>query len=69
MYYNNKFMDGCPVEVCDPSQVRVRDLRGGLIGKLQSFHGNLHNSKLFMSGCFFFVFLLSLVQPAGITGH
>ena len=39
MYYNNKYMDGCPIDVCDPSQVRVRDLRGGLIGKQQTFHG------------------------------
>ncbi|KAK7090869.1 filamin-C-like isoform X2 [Littorina saxatilis] len=37
MFYNNKFMDGCPIDVCDPSQVRVRDLRGGLIGKQQQF--------------------------------
>ncbi|KAL8593939.1 hypothetical protein ACOMHN_021791 [Nucella lapillus] len=37
VYYNNQFMDGCPVDVCDPSQVRVRGLRGGHIGKQQSF--------------------------------
>lgn len=37
MFYKNKYMDGCPIDVCDPSQVRVRDLRGGLIGKLQTF--------------------------------
>ncbi|XP_076453914.1 filamin-A-like [Babylonia areolata] len=37
MYYRNKFMDGCPVDVCDPSQVRVRELRGGHIGKMLSF--------------------------------
>ncbi|XP_076435753.1 filamin-A-like [Babylonia areolata] len=37
MYYNNTFMDGCPVDVCDPSQVRVRGLRGGHIGKQQNF--------------------------------
>ncbi|KAL8625534.1 hypothetical protein ACOMHN_014623 [Nucella lapillus] len=37
MYYQNKFMDGCPVDVCDPSQVRVRELRGGHVGKMQTF--------------------------------
>ena len=41
MYYNGKFMDGCPVDVCDPSQVRVRELRGGHVGKQQTFHGNV----------------------------
>lgn len=40
MYYDNKFMDGCPIDVCDPSQVRVHDLHGGLVGKSNSFQGN-----------------------------
>lgn len=39
MFYDNRFMDGCPIDVCDPSQVRVRDLRGGHVGKQQAFHG------------------------------
>ncbi|PVD18513.1 hypothetical protein C0Q70_21062 [Pomacea canaliculata] len=38
MFYDNRFMDGCPIDVCDPSQVRVRDLRGGHVGKQQAFH-------------------------------
>ncbi|XP_055868283.1 filamin-A-like isoform X2 [Biomphalaria glabrata] len=62
MYYDNKFMDGCPIDVCDPSQVRVHDLHGGLVGKSNSFqvdcsragHGDLgvditHQGKKILS--------------------
>lgn len=38
MYYENRFLDGCPIDVCDPSQVKVLDLQGGLVGKSNTFH-------------------------------
>ncbi|KAH9498672.1 hypothetical protein Btru_007267, partial [Bulinus truncatus] len=38
MYYDSNYMDGCDIDVCDPSQVRVYDLQGGLVGKTNTFH-------------------------------
>ncbi|GFO06181.1 filamin-c [Plakobranchus ocellatus] len=38
MYYDGRYMDGCPIDVCDPSQVKIRDLQGGHVGKPNSFH-------------------------------
>ena len=40
MYYDGRYMDGCPIDVCDPSQVNIRDLHGGHVGKPNVFHGN-----------------------------
>ncbi|GFR82091.1 filamin-C, partial [Elysia marginata] len=38
MYYDDRYMDGCPIDVCDPSQVKIRDLQGGHVGKPNVFH-------------------------------
>ncbi|KAK3780575.1 hypothetical protein RRG08_037514 [Elysia crispata] len=38
MYYDGRYMDGCPIDVCDPSQVKIRDLQGGHVGKPNVFH-------------------------------
>ncbi|XP_050393994.2 filamin-B [Patella vulgata] len=38
LYYKEKFIDGCPIDICDPSQVRVVGLKAGSVGKLQEFH-------------------------------
>ncbi|XP_071084444.1 filamin-C-like [Haliotis cracherodii] len=37
LYYNNRLIDGCPIDVCDPSQVRVCELKGGGVAKMQEF--------------------------------
>ncbi|XP_012935156.2 filamin-C [Aplysia californica] len=37
MYYDGRFMDGCPIDVCDPSQVKVKELQGGHVGKNNIF--------------------------------
>lgn len=39
MYYNGKYLDGCPVDICDPSQVRVHDLKGSVVGAPNTFYG------------------------------
>ena len=41
MYYDGRYMDGCPIDVCDPSQVKIRDLQGGHVGKPNVFHGKM----------------------------
>ncbi|XP_059151967.1 filamin-C-like [Physella acuta] len=38
MFYENRFLDGCPIEVSDPSQVKVIGLQGGHVGKSNSFN-------------------------------
>ena len=35
---NNRLVDNCKVDVCDPSQVRVSGLRAGMPGTQHKFH-------------------------------
>ena len=43
---NNKIVDNCKVDVCDPSQVKVSGLRPGMPGSQHKFNGNY--SSLFV---------------------
>ncbi|XP_062597927.1 filamin-C-like [Saccostrea cucullata] len=37
LYCQGKRIDSCPVDVCDPSRVRVIDLKGGIVGRPNRF--------------------------------
>ncbi|XP_041356835.1 filamin-C-like isoform X2 [Gigantopelta aegis] len=37
VYYDGRYLDGCPIDVADPSQVRVCELSGGMMGRHQNF--------------------------------
>lgn len=39
LYCHGKLVDSCPIDVCDPSQVKVTGLKGGLVNKKQHFTG------------------------------
>ncbi|ESP04923.1 hypothetical protein LOTGIDRAFT_229996 [Lottia gigantea] len=37
LYYKDRYLDGCAMDICDPSQVRVLGLKGGIVGQRQEF--------------------------------
>ncbi|XP_022288939.2 filamin-A-like [Crassostrea virginica] len=37
LYCQGKRIDSCPVDVCDPSRVKVNDLKGGIVGRPNKF--------------------------------
>ena len=39
MYSRGKFIDTCPIDVCDPSQVKVIGLKGGMVARAIRFQG------------------------------
>ena len=39
---NNRIVDSCRVDVCDPSQVKVSGLKAGMAGNTHKFMGMLH---------------------------
>lgn len=45
LYCQGKRIDSCPVDVCDPSRVKVNDLKGGIVGRPNKFKGENHKRK------------------------
>lgn len=45
LYCQGKRIDSCPVDVCDPSRVKVNDLKGGIVGRPNKFNGENHKRK------------------------
>lgn len=39
LYCQGKRIDSCQVDVCDPSRVKVIDLKGGIVGRPNRFKG------------------------------
>ncbi|KAL5004346.1 hypothetical protein ScPMuIL_017802 [Solemya velum] len=37
LYVNDKYVDTCPVDVCDPSQVKITEIKSGMAGRSQAF--------------------------------
>lgn len=44
LYCQGKRIDSCPVDVCDPSRVKVIDLKGGVVGRPSRFKGKSEKS-------------------------
>lgn len=39
LYCQGRRIDSCQVDVCDPSRVKVIDLKGGIVGRPNRFKG------------------------------
>ncbi|XP_076095908.1 filamin-A-like isoform X2 [Mytilus galloprovincialis] len=44
LFCHGKLVDSCPIDVCDPSQVKVTGLKGGIVNKRQYFTVDCHNA-------------------------
>ncbi|XP_052103817.1 filamin-C-like isoform X2 [Mytilus californianus] len=44
LFCHGKLVDTCPIDVCDPSQVKVTGLKGGLVNKKQYFTVDCQNA-------------------------